>query len=80
MLSSSLQSLHSSYVVGSLANTYSLRGSLLSTTLNKLSLQGVLLWALGHSVRGGGTDTVPAFQEMLAFALHSHDWSLSIRL
>lgn len=70
MLSSSLQSLHSSYVVGSLANTYSLRGSLLSTTLNKLSLQGVLLWALGHSVRGGA-DTVPAFQEMLAFALHS---------
>lgn len=79
MLSSSLQSLHSSYVVGSLANTYSLRGSLLSTTLNKLSLQGVLLWALGHSVRRGA-DTVPAFQEMLAFALHSHDWSLSIRL
>lgn len=67
MLSSSLQSLHSSYVVGSLANTYSLRGSLLSTTLNKLSLQGVLLWALGHSVRGGQT---PSLHSRRCWHLH----------
>lgn len=71
MLSSSLQSLHSSYVVGSLANTYSLRGSLLSTTLNKLSLQGVLLWALGHSVRGGQT---PSLHSRRCWHLHYIAW------